>query len=254
MLAARAWRTNESNDTHELSRRQKKPGTGETKWEERAAAAVIHRFCESRLRYHALLSIEGLNNLPAEGPVLLVCRHAHYSYDGCSLIASVPRPVHLVVSLDWLPSRFLRNAGEAVCRAIGWSVVVRPGVVIPSGTLRKRTLRSIRDSLQTLHRGGVLAIFPEGYPNVDPVFTPKKDRSDFLPFHSGFAVLADAAERRFGRAVPLVPVGFDYVEGERWRITMRLGTPVFSRSYPTRDALVHDMELRVKDLSGPAPL
>ena len=51
------------------------------------------------------VEVEGLQHLPREGPLLIACRHVHHLYDGCLLLTAVPRPVHLLVALDWAADR-----------------------------------------------------------------------------------------------------------------------------------------------------
>ena len=68
--------------------------------------------------------------------------------------------------------------------------------------------------LRLLREGRLLVIFPEGYPNIDPHYTPKIHAQEMLPFKSGFAAIAAAAEKRLGASIPLVPVGIRYTVGD----------------------------------------
>jgi 1-acyl-sn-glycerol-3-phosphate acyltransferase len=61
-------------------------------------------------------------------------------------------------------------------------------------------------SLDLLRAGQLLLVFPEGYPAIDPLGSPRTTSGGFLPFEPGFLALAERA----GRAVPVVPVGVWY--------------------------------------------
>ena len=56
----------------------------------------------TRYAGHVEMAATGLeHNLPTDGPVLLVARHYHHLFDGVVLLASMPRPIHILVTLDW---------------------------------------------------------------------------------------------------------------------------------------------------------
>ncbi|HEX2260577.1 MAG TPA: hypothetical protein VHJ56_03030, partial [Candidatus Binatia bacterium] len=48
----------------------------------------------------------GLEHIPADGPVLLIARHYHHLFDGVVLLLSVPRPIHILVTLDWVKNNY----------------------------------------------------------------------------------------------------------------------------------------------------
>ena len=180
------------------------------------------------------LHVEGREHLPDDGPVLLVARHFHHLYDGCIIMATVPRQVQVLVALDWVERPVALKGMEAACRAAGWPVVYRAPSSV-SNLIRLKTLRvSLRCSNDILRNGHVLLVFPEGYPTIDPHPTPKMHRDEFLPFHPGFVGIARHALDD-GIPVQTVPVGFNYVEGEDgWRVTVRFGAPILiDRSSPS---------------------
>ena len=219
---------------------------------------MIRQWSASQLRRHALLHIEGLEHIPDDGPVLLVCRHVHHLYDGCVLLGALPRRVHLFIALDWLPTGVARAVVERLCRLVRWPVVLRsPRREDPrhSGDRQKEAGRSVRRSLRSavdiLVQGDVLAIFPEGYPNVDPVYTPKQGLDEVSPFLSGFASIIDLAQARCSQPVPVVPVGFAYARGQRWSIDMRCGPACYRDPGETRESFVASVQSKVMELSRP---
>ena len=70
-------------------------------------------------------------------------------------------------------------------------------------------LAATRECVGLLRGGQVLLVFPEGYPNIDPSFTPKLDDGAFLPFEPGFLRFVALAEQDGITRVPIVPVGLD---------------------------------------------
>jgi putative membrane protein len=206
--------------------------------------------------------IEGIEHLPRTGPALLASRHAHHLYDGCLLLGSLPRPVHLLVALDWVASPRGRQVMEKACALARWPVVLRSERLQPAPAAASayaaaeagRYLRhAVRDALALLREGRILAVFPEAYPNIDPRATPKADREAFLPFRSGVIRLAEMAQRQGGDPVPIVPAGLSYQPGRRWQVTLRFGAPVLITSRANRSRVLDAVEAAVRQLSTPAP-
>jgi hypothetical protein len=55
------------------------------------------------------MAFTGLEHIPTEGSVLVVARHYHYLFDGIVLLASIPRPLRFLVSLDWATNSCVRR-------------------------------------------------------------------------------------------------------------------------------------------------
>ena len=198
------------------------------------------------------LRVEGLEHVPFDGPVLLAARHYHHLYDGCAILATVPRTVHILVALDWLQNRAGRMAMERACRAAGWPVVLR--LDSPAGVdelaAARVFLATARDSLALLSAGKALLVFPEGYPNIDPGYTPKQG-DEFLSFQPGVVRLASLAAAR-GLRVPIVPAGFSYRRGKRWNVTLRFGEPLMLTDRAQESDVLWQLEACVRALSTDA--
>jgi putative membrane protein len=197
------------------------------------------------------LTVEGAEHLPRRGPVIIAARHYHHLYDGVAMFATVRRPLHILVGLDWVRNPTGKAAMTALCRAAEWPVVMRRDGATPVDELQaRRELRqALVDSLAVLEKGHALLVFPEGYPNIDPGYTPKPDEHAFLPFQPGFARLATLAAAQ-GMPVPIVPAGFVYERGERWRVTLRFGAPVTITRRQEEPAARAAVEAEVRRLSG----
>lgn len=209
-------------------------------WGQRLTALALHWGARAWLWRAVDLRIEG--HMPAEGATLLVARHFHHFYDGCVIEAYAPRYVHVMVALDWVTRAWLRWAMEKACTLARWPAILRTDrlpAALASGIYRPddgaRYLRAaVRTTVRLLRDGQMVLIFPEAYPTIDRVYTPKQTADEFLPFRSGFLRLVELAQRDRAESVRIVPVGLDYRrEANRWRITLRLGTPLFLT--PTSD-------------------
>jgi len=217
----------------------------------------LRRAGRRSLDRHATVTVEGREHVPVKGPVLIAARHYHHLYDGCVAVDALGRPVHIVVGLDWIRNPVVRVAMTRLCRIARWPIVIRPPLPdapAPSRESlaeRRAVLRqSARDTVDLLRAGRVVVIFPEGYPNIDPSFTPKQG-NEFLPFHEGFVRYARLAERAGAGAVPIVPLGFHYDRSRpeaKWTIVARYGAPISLASGSDRD-LVARFESEIRRLS-----
>jgi putative membrane protein len=197
--------------------------------------------------------VEGVANVPRTGPVLLAARHYHHLLDGAVLVRHVPRPVHVVVALDWAANAAQRRWMERACAWARWPVILRPATTGMRGGYAPndlgRYLRAgVRDAAQLLCEGRVVAVFPEGYPVVDPTATDatprERDVDGLLPFAPGLRTIVRAASRDGAKDVAIVPVGFGYEpHGPKWRITARFGAPL------DQSAAMGAIEHAVRELS-----
>jgi 1-acyl-sn-glycerol-3-phosphate acyltransferase len=205
--------------------------------------------------YASSVRVEGLENIPAHGPVMLVARHFHHLLDGAVLARYVPRPVHIVVGLDWTADAKQRAWMERACRAAQYPIVLRPATLGERGgyarsELARYTRTGLRDASALLAAGRVVLVFPEGYPNVDPAFARKANDDTFLPFAPGYLRMIAWAQRAEGVRVAVVPVGFRYTRGPRWSIVARIGAARFD---PVNDELENDVrELSYDDRGCPS--
>jgi 1-acyl-sn-glycerol-3-phosphate acyltransferase len=218
----------------------------------RIADHAIRAACRLAARRIAL-RVEGLEHLPATGPAIIAARHFHHFYDGCALVAIVPRPLKILVTLDWIENvaglRLMRGA----CQIARWPVVARSGSQVRHGeatAARRQLLPATRACVDLLRAGQLVLVFPEGYPNIDPSFTPKSGDETLLPFRPGFLRFAALAERDGVARVPIVPAGLEYQRGDRWRVTVRFGRPVTRLPEVDFRVQVSAIEEEVRRLSG----
>lgn len=218
------------------------------------ATRAIARFYTAR---DLTLRVEGLQHLPPSGPVLIAARHYHHLYDGAALVGALPRTVHLFVALDWARNAWERRVMEELCKLADWPVALRGEGLAQSrsgafaqGELARYVRRSLADGARLLREGRVLAVFPEGFPTIDPQGPRKLSEDAFLPFRPGFLAIVALAQRSGGKPIPILPAGLAYTRGARWQVTLRLGAPLFLESSSERAALLETVAARVKALSA----
>lgn len=199
--------------------------------------------------------VEGLEHLPRRGPVVIASRHAHHLYDGCLLLAVTPRPLHLLVALDWVTTPRGRRAMEWACRTARWPVVLRaemlrqPGhSAYTSGDTARYLRRAVRNAVALLNEERALVVFPEAYPTIDP-HAPRADGDSLLPFRPGFIRVVEIAQRDSRLRIPIVPAGIRYRPGRRWQATLRFAAPLYTDGRADRTRVMHAVEDQVRLLS-----
>ena len=123
----------------------------------------------------------GRENIPKEGPAILVCNHLRMMDTAC-IIAFSPRKVCFMAKKELFENPFLR----AVLTSIGTFPISRG----------EADLSGIRTALKTLKEGGLLCIFPEGTRN-------KARKEPLLPLQEGVAMISLRAK------APIVPMWVD---------------------------------------------
>lgn len=213
------------------------------------------------------LTVSGHDNVPSAGPVVLASRHYHHLFDGTSIVTTLTRPLRVMVALDWVTTGVQRRLAETLCSVAGWPVVLRPDAekyrpelaVDPARTAsyQRDTTRYLRraaiQSVEILSRGEALLMFPEGYPNIDPSFTPKSDQNDdFLPTLPGAIRIPLLAQAAGLSPVPIVPVGLHYrrIGDDRWAVQLRFGEPLFATDRRQVDDTVVQLGEAIKSLSA----
>jgi hypothetical protein len=126
------------------------------------------------------LDKKGLENIPAEGPAVIVCNHVSF-VDPLVLLAASPRPITFVMDHNIFKVPVL-------------SFVFRTGKAIPIASAKEdeKLLNAAYDAVaQALERGELVGIFPEGRIT---------DTGDLYPFKAGVKRIIDRTP------VPVVPM------------------------------------------------
>ena len=192
----------------------------------RISQMVVQKGSWMLARRDVKIQVEGMEYVPHSGPVLIVARHFHHLYDGCVLLKTIPRPLHILVALDWVQKRWLRRVMELACTLASWPMLLRVEQFntgsntqneVGQGAYSRR--RGQKISAACHQRLGATAAQRRGTcrlsRSVSQISTRhphrKKMIEAFLPFRQGFARIAEMAERDGHTHVAIIPAGFTYV-------------------------------------------
>jgi 1-acyl-sn-glycerol-3-phosphate acyltransferase len=196
------------------------------------------------------ISVTGLEHIPAAGPVLLVARHYHYIFDGVALLVSIPRPIHMLVTLDWVKNEYARRLLGLATATVRWPVVLRSDAgrthvtgawgekLIRAGAVRRYQRSALDDSVALLAEGRVLVVLTD---------TTRRKRSRRRFFRS--RADSQPLQRRLGSPIAIVPCGFSYTKNGSWTARLSIGRAVSLEDFGSRQMLVRYMEGRVAELS-----
>jgi 1-acyl-sn-glycerol-3-phosphate acyltransferase len=172
------------------------------------SAPLRRRQATGRLLARSLtrLEVNGLENVPAGGPVVLAVNHRDF-FDGPLVFGFVRRPVNFLVKIEAFTPRagpFLRTTGQIP--------VIRTRHDYPA----------IRLTLRLLRAGGVVGIFPEGS-RGDGLARTVKPGVGYFALRTGAAV------------VPIACHGTDSIKNRRWRrprVRITVGEPLHFERVP----------------------
>ncbi|MEO0946811.1 MAG: lysophospholipid acyltransferase family protein [Cyanobacteria bacterium J06641_5] len=193
--------------------------------------------------YFGKIRIEGRENIPTDGPVIVAPTHRS-RWDGVLVPYAVGRIAsgrdpHFMVSADEMKG------------IQGWAIRQFGG--FPVDLSRAGLLNSIRTSVELLEQGKMLTVFPEG-----GIFrTP-----DVQPLKPGVARMAVQAQNQRGAIAPSVkvlPVSMQYTqEFPSWgsQVHINIGEPLDVASYnletlkTASKQLTEDLKLALETLNG----
>jgi 1-acyl-sn-glycerol-3-phosphate acyltransferase len=149
------------------------------------------------------LKIVGKQNIPHNGPLLIVANHFHFA-DPLAIILAIPAPFEFIGGAR-MP--FAPRLVRALPKLWGYHAVYR-------GTGARDALRSAENELLN---GGKIAIFPEGGGGAT-VLRPARPGTAFLAARTGAHILPVGIEG-------LVDMFHELLHGRRPRVTVRIGKP-----------------------------
>jgi glycerol-3-phosphate O-acyltransferase / dihydroxyacetone phosphate acyltransferase len=174
--------------------------------------------------------VDGLENLPPDGPVILCANHVNALVDAVVVQAASPRPLHPIARSGLFRNPLLRPI-LALIQAVPISRKPKdPQLQVGSNEA------SFERCFEYLADSRVILIFPEGQSHSDPSLRPLK---------TGAARLALGHRDRHGQTPTILPVGLTFTRKGRFRagVLVEWGAPIAVAN------LEGDREQQVKDLT-----
>ncbi|CEP67702.1 1-acyl-sn-glycerol-3-phosphate acyltransferase [Moorella glycerini] len=170
--------------------------------------------CYLFLRFFCRWEVQGRENFPLEGPVIVIANHISY-LDPVAVGVAAPRTV-----------RFMAKEELFHIPIVNWIITGLHAFPVRRGRSDRAALKA---ALEVLHDGQVLGMFPEG--------TRSKD-GRLLPFQHGAALLA------LKTGAPLLPVAVKNTNRvfRGGRIKVIIGQPLkFETAGPSTPQQVQDL-------------
>ena len=158
------------------------------------------------------IEVTGLENVPASGPVIFAGNHPNALMDGWLLMSKCGRwPLYFLANAKLWKYRMLRPILKATGAVPVYRREEHAGEVDNRGAFNRL--------YEVLERGDCAAIFPEGVSHVEP---------QLLKLKTGTARVALTIAARGRVRVPIVPVGFNYINRHRFRsqVLIEFGQPI----------------------------
>ncbi|MGA3029887.1 MAG: lysophospholipid acyltransferase family protein [Candidatus Limnocylindrales bacterium] len=183
---------------------------------------IFPRFSGAVLRLAAActtrVTVEGLENIPESGPVLVICNHCSNA-DGMLLIA-------FVVPVMGRPMGWLGKEEALRWPLVGWAMKQNGVFGVRRGA---GDLEAFRLARVVLDEGRVLAIFPEGTRSPSGALQVAKEGATVLAVRSGAPILpiAFVGSHKFwpkGKLLPRPGRRMIVRVGETFTLTMPTGT------------------------------
>ncbi|WP_083983700.1 lysophospholipid acyltransferase family protein [Actinomadura hibisca] len=188
--------------------------------------------------------IEGVENVPRYGPLIVASNHLSF-IDSFIIPLAVPRPVTYIAKADYFAGRGLKG------RFVRWFMTTLGHVPVQRGA-RRAAMGALEQAVEILGNSGAFAIYPEGTRSSDGRLYRGRTGT-------GWLVLASGA-----RVLPIGLAGTERVQpiGASWprffgpRPTVRIGEPMdFShyRDLPpakARRAITDEIVAEIQKLSG----
>ncbi len=172
--------------------------------------------------------VEGLENIPEKGPVIIAPRHFHGQVDGSLFLSIIPRHTFFLRAVDWVDNSDIKLQRLIFSRA-GEIPVNRPHMPkrqdkYPNGSPKSATKRVI----DALILGQAVLVFPESRSNIDIRSTEEIRRDIVMDIQPGIFLFAQRAQEITGMKIPIIPVGTIYPDKDDKKIIeVNFGKPFY---------------------------
>ena len=188
------------------------------------------------------LIIEGQENIPMTGPVILAPRHLHRDYDPMIFNSIVKRRLFFIGAIDWMQGKFFDKTVKYFFKKSGVIGVKRPeanDIFAKAGQVTERIknkerslglVGAFKNATKLLMHNQAVLIFPEGWPTIETAMaTPKTDMNEILEVKAGVFHFAEYVQRKRGIPVPIIPIGLKLVKEGIFKLTfvVNIGEPMY---------------------------
>jgi 1-acyl-sn-glycerol-3-phosphate acyltransferase len=182
------------------------------------------------------LEIEGRENIPAEGPAIILPKHQFWS------------DVPIVGIALWRPASYIAKQELFAYPVIRQFITLLGGV--PIDRLKPvKSLDSFRYVERLLKEGDFIVLYPEG------TYYPRGMGRGKHRFIGRFLDFQEKNGRRAGKPIPFIPMGIQFGEGWlRSPVKVKIGRPLFAREGEETLLFTDRIMEQIAGLSGLAPL
>ena len=199
------------------------------------------------------IEVEGIENVPASGPVLLVPNHPNAIVDALMVVINLKRPISVTAKSTLADIPIMRRVLKSTN-----AILFHRKKDFAMGADPSRNISAIAQCRERLELGEALLIFPEGQSHSDPSLRSLKSGAARIALDyvdSGLDPGLYAGEMAGNLAI--IPVGLHFPEKDRFRsdVWVRFGEPLdpgeWLKENPYGDA--HDLtgviENRIRELT-----
>ncbi len=169
--------------------------------------------------YFKKVHIQGLENIPQEGPFLIVANHPCSFLDPISIAVLVNHRISFLAKAVMFENKIIAS----ILRKLNMVPIYRAQ---DDPTQLSKNEETFKGCFEKLSEKGVIMMFPEG--------TSESERK-LRKIKTGAAriALGTAKENDFNLNVKIVPVGLNYTKSSRFRseLFIQFGTPLESKNY-----------------------
>jgi glycerol-3-phosphate O-acyltransferase/dihydroxyacetone phosphate acyltransferase len=191
------------------------------------------------------IEVEGIENVPDTGPVLLLPNHPNALVDALIIIMQLKRPVSLTAKSTLADNPLLRFFIR-----VSQVILLNRKQDTGLGADRSRNVDALKECQRRLGQGAAICLFPEGQSHSDPSLRPFRWGAARIALE--FAQTSESSE-----ALRIIPVGLNFLQKDRFRSDawIRFGVPInvtkwimdYPQGGPTE--LTEEIERHVRDLT-----
>jgi 1-acyl-sn-glycerol-3-phosphate acyltransferase len=191
------------------------------------------------------IEVEGIENVPESGPVLLVPNHPNALVDALVVLMHIKRPISLTAKSTLADIFLLRQVIKSTN-----IILFHRKKDAAKGADPSRNVDAIAECRHRLELGEAILIFPEGQSHSDPGLRPL--RSGAARIALDYVSSGESAGNLY-----IIPVGLHFPEKARFRsgVWVRFGKPIDPREWqdenPQGDPqqLTDEIEIRIRELT-----